>query len=95
MFRVHRILFRRLRARGGAGLHAVYGIFKLQSRVNSSWGCQTAGSPHKAPIPFPAPEDLTGRSVGWFVIRSKLAAGGMGEVYYADTFIWAEAEPLE
>jgi len=42
------------------------------------------GSPRRAPILFPAPEDLTGRSVGRFVIRSKLGAGGMGEVYYAE-----------
>ena len=42
------------------------------------------GSPRRAPISFPAPEDLTGRSVGRFLIRSKLGAGGMGEVYYAD-----------
>jgi tetratricopeptide (TPR) repeat protein len=42
------------------------------------------GSPCRAPIPFPAPEDLTGRSVGRFVIRSKLGAGGMSEVYYAE-----------
>ncbi len=33
-------------------------------------------------IPFP--EDLTGTSVGRFLIRSKLGAGGMGEVYYAE-----------
>jgi tetratricopeptide (TPR) repeat protein len=33
-------------------------------------------------IPFP--EDLTGSSVGRFVIRSKLGVGGMGEVYYAE-----------
>jgi len=33
-------------------------------------------------IPFP--EDLTGTSIGRFVIRSKLGAGGMGEVYYAE-----------
>ncbi len=42
------------------------------------------GSPRRALIPFPAPEDLAGRSVGRFVIRSKLGAGGMGEVYYAE-----------
>ena len=32
----------------------------------------------------PFPEDLTGSSVGRFVIGAKLGAGGMGEVYYAD-----------
>jgi len=42
------------------------------------------GSPRRAPIPFPAPEDLGGRSVGRFLIRSKLGVGGMGEVYYAE-----------
>lgn len=42
------------------------------------------GSPRRALVPFPAPEDLSGRSVGRFVIRSKLGAGGMGEVYYAE-----------
>ncbi|MBZ5706675.1 MAG: protein kinase [Acidobacteriia bacterium] len=38
----------------------------------------------RAPIPFPPPEDLAGSRVGRFVIRSKLGAGGMGEVYYAE-----------
>ncbi len=42
------------------------------------------GTARKAPIPFPLPEDLTGAQVGRFVIRSKLGAGGMGEVYYAE-----------
>jgi eukaryotic-like serine/threonine-protein kinase len=37
-----------------------------------------------APIPFPAPEGLIGRSVGRFVVRHRLGAGGMGEVYYAE-----------
>jgi eukaryotic-like serine/threonine-protein kinase len=36
------------------------------------------------PIPFPAPQNLIGRSVGRFVIRYRLGAGGMGEVYYAE-----------
>ena len=36
------------------------------------------------PIPFPLPEDLTGCRVGRFRYRSKLGAGGMGEVYYAE-----------
>ncbi len=38
----------------------------------------------RALIPFPAPDDLTSRRVGRFVIRHKLGAGGMGEVYYAE-----------
>ena len=42
------------------------------------------GNPCRVPIPFPAPEDLTGRSVGRFVVRTKLGTGGMGQVYYAD-----------
>jgi len=42
------------------------------------------GSARRAPIPFPGREDLTGTNVGRFVIRSKLGAGGMGEVYYAE-----------
>ena len=42
------------------------------------------GTARRALIPFPAPQDLAGRSVGRFVIRSKLGAGGMGEVYYAE-----------
>ena len=37
-----------------------------------------------APLAFPLPEDLLGRTVGRFVIRSRLGAGGMGEVYYAE-----------
>jgi len=42
------------------------------------------GTARKALIPFPVSKDLTGRSVGRFVIRYKLGAGGMGEVYYAE-----------
>ncbi len=42
------------------------------------------GNACRVPIPFPAPDDLTGRSVGRFVVRSKLGSGGMGQVYYAD-----------
>jgi serine/threonine-protein kinase len=42
------------------------------------------GTARKALTPFPVSKDLTGRSVGRFVIRSKLGAGGMGEVYYAE-----------
>ena len=38
----------------------------------------------RAPILFPPPEDLAGSRVGRLVIRSKLGAGGMGEVYYAE-----------
>jgi len=38
----------------------------------------------RVPIPFPSPEDLAGSRVGRFAIRSKLGAGGMGEVYYAE-----------
>ncbi|HTT24758.1 MAG TPA: protein kinase [Candidatus Sulfotelmatobacter sp.] len=38
----------------------------------------------KIPIPFPLPEDLTGRKIGRFAIRSRLGAGGMGEVWYAE-----------
>lgn len=38
----------------------------------------------KAPIPFPLPEDLSGRQVGRFVVHHKLGSGGMGEVYYAE-----------
>ena len=45
------------------------------------------GTARKALLPFPLSKDLTGRSVGRFVIRSKLGAGGMGEVYYADDTI--------
>ena len=42
------------------------------------------GTAPPAPIGSALPEDLTGSSVGRFVIRSKLGAGGMGEVYYAE-----------
>lgn len=38
----------------------------------------------RAPLPLPLPEDLTGCKVGRFVIQSRLGAGGMGEVYYAE-----------
>src|ERR1700720_1421857 len=38
----------------------------------------------RAPTPLPLPEDLTGCRVGRFVIQSRLGAGGMGEVYYAE-----------
>jgi eukaryotic-like serine/threonine-protein kinase len=38
----------------------------------------------RVPIPSPPPEDLAGSRVGRFVIRSKLGAGGMGDVYYAE-----------
>jgi len=38
----------------------------------------------KTPIPFPLPEDLSGQKVGRFLVRHKLGAGGMGEVYYAE-----------
>ena len=38
----------------------------------------------KTLTPFPISKDLTGRSVGRFVVRSKLGAGGMGDVYYAE-----------
>ena len=41
-------------------------------------------SARAVPIPFPLPEDLTGCRVDRFRIRSKLGAGGMGEVYYAE-----------
>jgi len=42
------------------------------------------GAARKAPIPFPLPDDLTGRKVGRFVVHSRLGAGGMGEVWYAE-----------
>jgi tetratricopeptide (TPR) repeat protein/predicted Ser/Thr protein kinase len=42
------------------------------------------GAVPRAPIPFPLPEDLTGSMVGRFVVRSKVGAGGMGEVYCAE-----------
>jgi eukaryotic-like serine/threonine-protein kinase len=38
----------------------------------------------KAPLPFPLPDDLSGRKVGRFVVHHKLGCGGMGEVYYAE-----------
>jgi serine/threonine protein kinase/tetratricopeptide (TPR) repeat protein len=41
-------------------------------------------SARRAPIPFSPSEDLAGSRIGRFVIRSKLGAGGMGEVYYAE-----------
>jgi serine/threonine protein kinase/lipoprotein NlpI len=42
------------------------------------------GTASKVPISFLLPEDLTGTTVGRFAIRSKLGAGGMGDVYYAE-----------
>jgi eukaryotic-like serine/threonine-protein kinase len=42
------------------------------------------GTARKTLIPFPISRDLTGRSVGRFVVHSKLGAGGMGDVYYAE-----------
>ena len=42
------------------------------------------GSPCRAAIPFPVPNDLRGRSVGRFLVSSKLGVGGMSEVYYAE-----------
>ena len=42
------------------------------------------GTARKTLIPFPLSKDLTGRSVGRFVVRFKLGAGGMGDVYYAE-----------
>ena len=42
------------------------------------------GAANKIPIPFPLPEDLTGRKIGRFAIRSYLGNGGMGDVWYAD-----------
>lgn len=41
-------------------------------------------SARAAPIPFPLPEDLTGISVGKFVVRSRLGRGGMSDVYFAE-----------
>ncbi|MBZ5723205.1 MAG: protein kinase [Acidobacteriia bacterium] len=38
----------------------------------------------RAPIESARPDDLTGSRVGRFLVRSKLGAGGMGEVYYAE-----------
>ena len=38
----------------------------------------------RAPIPFPLPADLSGSTVGRFLVRHKLGSGGMGEVYYAE-----------
>ncbi len=42
------------------------------------------GAVRKTPIPFPLPEDLTGRTLGRFAVRCKLGGGGMGEVWYAE-----------
>jgi len=42
------------------------------------------GTARKTLIPFPLAGDLTGKSVGRFVIHSKLGSGGMGEIYYAE-----------
>lgn len=41
-------------------------------------------SPLKVPSNFSVSQDLTGASIGRFVICSKLGAGGMGEVYRAE-----------
>lgn len=41
-------------------------------------------TPHKMPPPVPLPQDLRGTNIGRFAIRTKLGAGGMGEVYYAE-----------
>jgi eukaryotic-like serine/threonine-protein kinase len=35
-------------------------------------------------LPFPLSKELAGRSVGRFLIRSKIGSGGIGEVYYAE-----------
>ncbi len=40
--------------------------------------------PLRKPVPFESSEDLTGSTIGRFVIRERLGAGGMGEVYLAD-----------
>src|SRR5205807_1391377 len=42
------------------------------------------GTARRTRVPFPLPGDLTGSKVGRFLIHSKLGAGGMGEVYYAE-----------
>jgi eukaryotic-like serine/threonine-protein kinase len=42
------------------------------------------GAARKIPIPFPLPEDLTGRKIGRFAVRCRLGAGGMGEVWCAE-----------
>lgn len=42
------------------------------------------GTARKAPLISLLPEDLSGIRIGRFAIRSRLGAGGMGEVYYAD-----------
>src|SRR5215471_655818 len=36
-------------------------ILRSRFGVNGSWGALTVGSLHKVPIPFPAPQDMTGR----------------------------------
>lgn len=42
------------------------------------------GTSRTVPLSHPLPEDLSHRKVGRFVVKSRLGAGGMGEVYYAE-----------
>jgi tetratricopeptide (TPR) repeat protein/predicted Ser/Thr protein kinase len=42
------------------------------------------GTARKIPAVSPFPEDLTGCKVGRFVVKKRLGAGGMGEVYSAE-----------